>query len=97
MYWYTTTANQSVSWQILAKSIGDGGDPNPATIALGTIVSTTNTAGMLKLETYSWDSSSGLNINTVSAGQILYLSLKRLGASDISTETINFHSMIIEF
>ena len=97
LYWYTATANQSVSWQILAKSIGDGGDPNPVTTALGTIASTTNTAGMLKLETYSWNSSSGLNINTVSAGQILYLSLKRLGASDTSSETINFHSMIIEF
>ena len=99
LYWYTATANQSIVWQILAKSTGNGGEPNPATDALGTIASTVNTAGMLKLETYSWNSSSGLNINTVYAGQILYLSLKRFSSnsSDTSSETINFHSMIIEF
>jgi hypothetical protein len=98
-YWYTATANQAIVWQILAASVGNGGNPNPSTTALGTIASTTNTAGMLKLETYSWTSSSGLNINTVSAGQILYLSLKRFStdSADTSAETINFHSMIIEF
>ena len=98
-YWYTATANQAIVWQILAASVGNEGNPNPSTTALGTIASTTNTAGMLKLETYSWTSSSGLNINTVSAGQILYLSLKRFStdSADTSTETINFHSMIIEF
>jgi len=35
----------------------------------------------------------------VTVGQILYLSLKRFStdSADTSTETINFHSMIIEF
>ena len=97
LYWYTATADQAISWQILAASTGNGGDPNPATVSLATINSSTNTAAKLKLETYLWTTSSGVNINTIFAGQILYLSLKRLGSTDVSSETINFHSMIIEF
>ena len=95
LYWYTATADQAISWQVLAASTGNGGDPNPATFSLATITSSTNTAAKLKLETYSWISSNAVSLP--SAGQILYLSLKRLGSTDVSSETINFHSMIIEF
>ena len=92
-YWYTTLADQSVTWQILAASTGDGGDPNPITASLGDINSTTNLAAKLKLQTFSWISSNSVGLP--SAGQILYLSLKRVGSAN--TQTFNFHSMIVEF
>ena len=92
-YWYTALANQSVTWQILAASTGDGGDPNPNTSSLGDIASTTNSAAKLKLQTFSWISSNSVSLP--SAGQILYLSLKRVGSTN--TEIFNFHSMIVEF
>ena len=101
LYWYTTTANQPIVWDILVATTGDGGSPNPSLSLLNSIVSSTNTAGTLKMQTFEWnENTTSQYVANVYAGQIFYIAIRRPAASnssDTSTETINFHSLIVEF